>query len=392
MPFSVPVKAGQKYITLLAKDKLGNQTEAVVNGDMAILADARGTQPLLAQIDVVTDSGADVFGSAINNSKQIKPEIIVQGWPDQKTVFLERIYIKGYVKGENNIESLTVNNMPVLTHPGQVIFFNRLKRLKSGKNTITIRAEDEFGNVTVKEIFIHREVPQVFKPNYRYCLAMHLFDSLEDGPSGKQTLFQHLFLKRLVDHNRFQILLRQELKTFFSEYKNDVVFSEDAAFEQKGLTPDAALLGSVYKTRNGIEIVARFVDVKTGEILAIKDVYSESEDRPTLASMAEKLAEKFHRTFPLMDARITQIEKGRFTMASEKWIPEKGEITMKWPLIIYRKTEPEHNPITGNSLGSDTKIIGDARVEGIAEDNYLAAPLNGQEFERIKQGDRVITR
>ncbi len=367
VPFSVPIKSSMKHITLLARDKLGNETYADINADVTSVL---GSAPVL-----LADAGAVPM---FVKSENIKPEIILNMQPDQETVFLENIYIKGKAKG-NTIESLTINGTPVLNQTGHVIFFNYFVRLEKGKNRVTIRATDKFGNTGIKDILIIRQVPEVFKLKYRYCLAMHPFDNMTDDRNqiAKYGLFQNIFLKQLVALNRFQIMTREK--------------SASPMFEQENLkTPDAALMGNIYKTRSGIEITARLADIRSGEILAIKDAYSEAGDRSALAGMAEKLAEKFHRKFPLMDAAVTEMKEGKLIVTPETWTPEKGDIKMKWPLIIYRQKNQGYNPVREEPSGSDTKMIGDAAIHGMTGENYLVRPDNGQKIE-IKEGDRVVT-
>jgi hypothetical protein len=361
-PFSVPLKIGTDAVALLAKDRLGNETKAVITRDMLNAEDNDEKLYLLASL--MSDA------SAVRRPQSNAPEIILKNCADQQTVFQERIELNGQVTGENIIESLTVNDVPVPGSGGRVIFFNYTPILKIGQNTVTIKTADELGNTSIKEIRIFREIPEILKPKYRYSLSMHPFEEMTGNEHGsrERRIFQSLFLKHLLDRSRFQLMMREE---------------SDAAFSgsPEGKTPDATLLGSIYETGNGIEIASRLVDIRTGEILAIKDVYSETSGKSALDAAAQKLSEKFHRAFPLMDAGIVQIAKESFTVVPEKWIPGKGKIKMKWPLIVYRQKSD-----------ADAGVIGNARIEGISDENYQASPLNAQEIEFIKEGDRVITR
>lgn len=367
IPFSVPLKIGKDHTVLLAKDRLGNETEAVITPGMANAGDSE--EPIYLLASLMSDA------SAVRRPKSSAPEIMLEGCPERQRVFQERIDLNGQITSENIIESLTVNDVPVPGSGGPVIFFNYTLLLKIGPNTVTIKTADDLGRTNIKEIQIIREISEVLKPKYRYCLAMHPFDDLAGNESsGNRRIFQSLFLKYLLDQNRFQIMAREESGAAFEGYDKGDAFPEKKA-------SDAALLGSIYETRNGIEIASRLVDIRTGEILAIKDAYSESPSKSALDAAAQKLSEKFHRDFPLMDAGIVRIAKESFTAVPEKWTPGKGKIRMKWPLIVYRQKSD-----------ADAKVIGTARVESISDENYRALPLNIREIEFIKKGDRVITR
>ncbi|PXF57647.1 MAG: hypothetical protein C4B58_09145 [Deltaproteobacteria bacterium] len=376
--FSVSIRPGIKGMTILAMDRLGNQTQASVNAGISALS----PYPLLMAQNLVDAAIYAVQASpALPSFKGIqRPEITLSGWRDEETAFLERVYIDGQVRGQSNIEELTINNTLVHQRAGRIISFNYLIALKEGKNTIRIRARDESGNTSIKEIFITRRIPRVFQLEQRYSLAMYPFDNTY--LTAEPGLFQYLFLRDLADRNRFQIMVRKKLKKILREQKLDLG-SKSPPQEVK--PPLSTLLGTIYETRNGIEIVTRLIDNKTSKILAIKDVYSDSKDHSALKSLAGKLAEKFHREFPLIDAMITKI-------TGEKLIAElgKGKANMGWPLIVYREDEPRRNPVTGRMLGSDTRIIGDACIDQLMKGKCGATLASDQKLE-IRTGDRLIT-
>lgn len=376
--FSVPIRPGIKSVTILAMDRLGNQTLASVNVGMT----AHSPYPLL-----VAQNLADATIYAVQAPPALpgfkgtrRPEITLSGWRDEETAFLERVYIDGHVRGQSNIEELTIDNTPVHQRAGRIIFFNHLIALKEGKNTIRIRARDESGNTSIKEICITRRIPRVFQLEQRYSLAMYPFDNTY--LTAEPGLFQYLFLMDFADRNRFQIMVRKKLKKILHEQKLDLGSKSP---HQEVKPPLSTLLGTIYETRNGIEIVTRLIDNKTSKILAIKDVYNDSKDHSALKSLAGKLAEKFHREFPLIDAMITKT-------IGKKLIAELGKekANMGWPLIVYREDEPRRNPVTGRMLGSDSKIIGDACIDQLMKGKYGATLVSDQKLE-IRIGDRVIT-
>jgi hypothetical protein len=375
--FSLPIRPGIKGMTLLAADRLGNQTLAQVNAGIS----AHSPYPLLVALNLADVTTIVQAPPALPGSTNtLRPEITLSGWRDEKTAFLERVYIDGQVRGQSNIQELSINNTPVHQRAGRIIFFNHLIALKEGKNTIRIRARDESGNTSIKEVCITRRIPRVFQLEQRYSLAMYPFDNTY--LTAEPGLFQYLFLRNLADRNRFQIMVRKKLKKILHEQKLDLG-SKSPPQEVK--PPLSTLLGTIYETRNGIEIVTRLIDNKTSKILAIKDVYNDSKDHSALKSLAYKLAEKFHREFPLIDAMITQT-------TGKKLIAElgKGKANMGWPLIVYRENEPRRNPVTGRMLGSDTRIIGDACIDQLMKGKCGATLVSDQKLE-IRIGDRVIT-
>jgi hypothetical protein len=150
------------------------------------------------------------------------------------------------------------------------------------------------------------------------------------------------------------------------------------------IAAQAIITGSIIETRTGIEVVARMIDTETSEILATEDVYDEVEDLPTMRILAEGMAIKFHRDFPLVDGLI--IEQKR-----ENIFTDLGEnvIKLRRRLIVYRE-EPIKHPLTGKVLGADNEILGHARVTQVMPE-MSKAELVDVRPEAIKSQDRVIT-
>ncbi|RLC11695.1 MAG: hypothetical protein DRI57_18565 [Deltaproteobacteria bacterium] len=135
-------------------------------------------------------------------------------------------------------------------------------------------------------------------------------------------------------------------------------------------TCHSLLLGDTCESLKGTEIIASLTDIRSGEILAVKDVYSESEARSSLTVMAKRLAEKFHRAFPLTESLITDISGKRIHAAFED-----GHIAERWPVIIYRE-----------QVSSDTEIIADAVM---GKDKAIFAK---DRIADIRVGNKVIAR
>jgi len=141
---------------------------------------------------------------------------------------------------------------------------------------------------------------------------------------------------------------------------------------------------SIIETGTGIEIVARWIDTETSEILAVEDVYDEVKDLPALRLLAQGMAVKFHRDFPLLDGLIIR-QKGKYIFTDLG----QDKIRIQRRLIIYRE-EPITHPVTGKVLGADNVIIGRARVTQVMPDLSKAEISVGRDIS-IKPMDKVIT-
>jgi phage terminase large subunit-like protein len=132
------------------------------------------------------------------------------------------------------------------------------------------------------------------------------------------------------------------------------------------------MTGSIIETRTGIEIVGRMIDTETSEILATEDVYDEIKDIPALRTLAEGMAIKFHREFPLLDGVVIQ-QKGKYIFIDLG----QDKIKLQRRLIVYRE-EPIKHPVTGKVLGADNEIVGRARVTQVSPEMSKAEVIRGK--------------
>lgn len=348
--FSVSFEPGTMSVSLLAEDKLGNQTAALLNAEPT--AQYHSFPLLLAQHfpQIATDAQSP---AAISQASQ--PQIRVNNLSDQETVFTEILSVQGQVSSKDNIESVLINDRPVANAHGSDIFFNHSVRLREGENRITIRARDSSGRESVRELDITREIPEIFKPEYRCTFKARQFDfhSFEDtGEIADGRMFESLFLDNLTSGKRFQIRM--------TGTKNEGNERKPARF---------LLMGYIYKTGLGIEIVAEVVDIETSET-EYMDVYSELENRSFLKALADALSKKFHKAFPLIKGKITS-ENGENFLADM----EKAGIRMRWPIVV----------------GTERAFIGNAFISEKRKNGICCIRLTSLNRDRPVTGDWVIT-
>lgn len=386
--FTAPLRPGAKHVVLLAKDSLGNETKAEVNMEDI---SARKRYPLLAALDfgkTMSDAGGIKLAFSFGKKDIRKPSVKLPGWSEEQTVFLKKAYVEGEVRDENNIVDLTVNDTPVLRRKGRIIFFNHLVDLKEGENIIKVMARDKAGNTAVKKISIIREIPKVLQIGSRFSMSLLPFEN-KGTDTGLNFMFENLFSTRLMDQNRFRLIEREKLDKILQEQnlsRTKLIDRKTAIEVGRLVAASSTLIGNFIETRIGIEAVARLVDNETSEILAIKDVYDEFKDRAALMSMAEGMAIKFHREFPLVDGMIVRT-KGKSFYADLG----KGKTKPNRRLIIYREGESIRHPETGKILGSDTKIVGYARVTQVMDQMSKAVLIKGLKGEDIRMQDKVMT-
>jgi len=314
------------------------------------------------------------------------PTIRLKGFTNKQTVFLPKIYIEGQVTGESKIVELSINNVPVLRRKGLSIFFSHLSELREGENSITVEAVDENGNRATKTISVTRAIPKALQLDKRLSMTVLPFE--QTGAVSEAGLsFQDNLIDSLVDQDRFWVIERAKLDLILQEQKlsrSGLIDRRTALRLGRLVAAQAIVTGSIIETRTGIEIVGRMIDTETSEILATEDVYGEVKDLPALRSLAEGMAIKFHRDFPLVDGVVIQ-RKGSEILTDLG----KDKVKLHRRLLVYRE-HPVRHPLTGKVLGADNEIIGRARVIQVMPEMSKAELLDASTGV-IKSLDKVIT-
>jgi tetratricopeptide (TPR) repeat protein/TolB-like protein len=373
------ITAGE--LVLVARDRLGNETSARIPCPQA---SGWHVPVMLAWAD--QSAGSHVLGALFGPRDTLAPTIILKGWTETQTVYLDKIYLEGQVSDQSKIESLTLNQMPILRRKGQSIFFSHLMELQKGENAINIAARDEAGNEAIKRITVTRNVPQALQLAERLSLTVLPFE--QKGAVSEASLsFQDNLINALVNQDRFRVIEREKLDLVLQEQKlsrSELIDASTALRLGKLIAAHSIVTGSMIETRNGIEIVSRMIDTETSEILATEDVYDEEKDLPAMKSLAVGMALKFHRDFPLLGGLVIQCKgKNIFTDLGQ------DRIGLQRRLIVYRE-EPIKHPVSGKILGADNEILGRARVTQVLPDMSKAELIGGKP-EAVKMMDKVIT-
>jgi len=379
--FRQRVPKARKELEMVARDRLGNETSATLP-----LGLSGKTWPSIRLALAGSGESPLVLAASAAGKDTRPPEIKLKGWTESQTVFLDKIYVEGQVVDEGTVESLTINKTPVLRRKGQSIFFSHLAELREGDNEILVEARDQAGNLAEKKLLVKRRVPQALQLQERLSLSVLPFE--QNGVVSESSVsFQDRLIDSLVNQNRFRVVERAKLDVILQEQKlssTELIDKNTALRLGKLVAAQSIVTGSIIETGTGTEIVARLADTETSEILASEDVYDEVKDPAGLRGLAEGMAVKFHRAFPLLDGLILQ-QRGNaiFTDLGQ------DKVKLNRRLIVF-KEEPLKHPVTGKILGADNVVVGRARVSQVMPEMSKADLLDGKP-EAVKPHDRVIT-
>lgn len=379
--FSHTLATATESLDLLARDRLGNETSArfVMNRSQAT------RMPLLLASS--EPLGGSHFDIALFEQKDTRPpNIYLKLWTDNQTVFLDKAYLEGQVSDESKIVSLTINQVPVLRGRGTVVFFNHVAELKEGENIIVIEARDEAGNTATKKVSVIRRIPKAMQLAERLSLTVLPFEQ-KGEVSDASFSFRDNLIDSLVAESRFRVIERDRLDLILKEQeisRSKLIDRSTALKVGKLAAAESIVMGSIVETRTGIEIVSRMFDTETSDIVATADVYGEVKDLPALRYLAQGMAIKLHRDFPLVDGMVLE-QKGKDIVTDLG----ENEVKLYRKVIVYRE-KPVKHPVTGKILGADSEVIGRARVTQVLPKMSKAELVTGKSGA-IEPQDKVMT-
>ena len=235
----------------------------------------------------------------------------------------------------------------------RVLSFHEAIPLELGKNSILITAIDINGKSAQKQLTINREVSEVFKLKYRMGFECHpLFSGfVKKRPSIKQ-LFTYLFsskkdvdldrfpefnwfhsvlIDKIASPKRFRVFLSKELKGIITDWHQ----KQDCDVSRQSNPPLYLLMGDIFITKQGVEVVLKIVQKETSTIVSMIDDFSDVMNVNSLTLSAKKLSDQLHTIFPLVKGKVSKIEINQLKVTFDK----NANIRLGQPVILYRYQE-----------------------------------------------------
>jgi len=194
----------------------------------------------------------------------------------------------------------------------------------------------------------------------------------------------------LAEQRRFNLIERERMDAILNELKlsqTELVDPGTAAKVGRVAVADAIMTGTIYETKDSIEVLTRLVDTETSTIIDSEDVFDQDKSLSNLKVLMAGLALKYRQSFPVLEGIIIKKE-GKGVLidlgSAEKVREEMG-------VILYREGEQLKHPVTGRVLGSEPVELGEGRIEDVHE-NFSKAIIRKGKPENVRIQDRVITK
>ena len=380
--FKMTVPDGK--ITVVAKDRAGNVTRAIVRENEFDLEKAAG-YPRLASLSsaglltsgfkVVSDAPGPMFASTAAEPVDTEPPYIrLESLGPEQETYDDMILLEGKVSDSSLLIYITVNGEPVLNRKGRRIYFSILKKLETGENEFRLVAADEHGNKIGKTIKVTRKVHKIRQIGSRMSVAILPFEQKGESSNIGEIVHDQM-IDSFLEQARFNIVERKKIDAILRELKlssTELVNPDEAAKLGKIVAAQSMLAGSVIESPDSIEILGRLIDTETATVLASNDIFGEDKGLGSIDNLLDSLAFKFKKDFPLVEGILLEVRDDEVLID----IGKKKLIKPNVRLICYREGPPIKHPVTGRMLGSEPEILGKLKVEEVYDDFSKAAVLD----------------
>ena len=398
---TVELEEGSNQILLAATDVAGNTTTGELNltyiPQLALqdhILDHKPIEPtepiLLAMTGTVTsDAGMRGLYSAAKSKAAFR--LRFKDLTATQTVYYDTLFVDGSATGTNTIESVSINDEPLLILPGRTVYFNQLMELQEGENSLTIEVTDSKGHSATKTVQIIRKIPKVHQIGSRMSLAILPFEIKGQTSMASEVVYDNL-IDAFIEQDRFHIVTRgAELEAVLREQKlsqTDLVDKGTAVRVGQLVAAEGIIMGTIRETADAIEIYARLVNTETSSIMEAKDVYSQDKDLSQIQYLTNGLALKLKHSFPLIEGLVIQT-KGTNIYAD---FGSFKSIKKEMRFIVFRQGQQIVHPVTGKVLGSETEELGVATVVEVYEDMSIGKLIADFDPRKISVKDLVITK
>ena len=406
-------------ITCLAEDAVGNKTVAFISissgaaaylpvyRQMIAFAGSSDSWPPFSGMTLPSTERPHRMAAAGTADGSSSAHIDFKGLRDGQTVFLDTLFVEGTAFSPEGIKDITVNGDSFLGAEKDASFaaflkelaqqkksslsFSKLIKLQEGSNPITVTLIDSNGKELSRTIQVVSKVSKALQVGSRLTLTIYPFKEKKAGADSMADYVQRLLSSAFVNQKRFNILERQELNKLLEEQRlsQEEIFNQATAVKLgRMMAAEAIILGDIMATEGSVEIVGRMVDTETSLILAEKDVYWEGQIKAGFKDALAGLALKFAQQFPVCEGSVINIKAKEiiFNLGSEHAIFQG----MKF--LAYRDTDSIIDPATGQSLGTDTEVLGVLSAKEIHEKFSKGTIIKILAPNKIAAKDKIITK
>ncbi len=333
------------------------------------------------------------------------PYVYIEGLKNGQTAYLDELNVQGSACFKGSLKQLIINGYPLLfdededlssfmkvlkEKKGNYAAFSKKLRLRNGKNRIRASFFDNTGDEFNRVVFITKKEQIVKQIVSRMSIAVLPFEETRIKNGRDKQYVGAVLETAFKAQERFNILPGIEVENILVKRAADKEKFNGKWAADLGMMMDvdAVMIGEISRSDRSVEINSRFIDPKTGSVLAEKDVYWECSSFSGYRQKVDMLAGKFKKHFPMLESEILGMKKGKAVIG----VGKDQSVKKRMSFIVYNGGNTILNDDNTDCLGSDTVVSGLLSLEKISPASSLAGILKTFDGLTLKAGDKVIAK
>ena len=326
-----------------------------------------------------------------------EPRVRFQNLRDGQRYLMEEIVVALNVDAADPLANVQLNGIDLDLIPDRKVqHLSRRAPLTVGENQILALAGDVQGRFGKADVSIERQLTTVERLEERLVVAV--LGSVREGSAPLMTNEDDVIMDELAReldyYERFNFVDRDLLPEILTEQELSAALgSRDERLALRRLRPAEVLfIGKVRRDVNTIEIILEAISTETGLFVARADVAGKANDLDELRMLVQNLALRVVQEFPRVQGHVALVRSPN-SFISNLCKAHRVRESMKY--VVFRYGPTIIDAVTGDNLGRDTEILGNALVQSVDEKKSLAELLadDGEpEREPIREGDQVVTK
>ena len=315
------------------------------------------------------------------------PTIDLDGFMDGQRIYLDEVYVDGWVTDSTDIVEITCNGEQLGVPPGNHLYFGYTwGPLKSGTNTLQIQARNALDQTSEITLRVLREMRPDLDPGQRLCILINDFEAVgKVSNSSLGARFRIEIQRALMARDRFHVVAsKKDLAAVLTE--RELADSRLRAPDRALRTADMMIEGHFLEYEDLYVLDVSVFNVQDGRMLIETTLAPLDRSPDSLSRLAHALVLKLEQMFPVVQGTITNVTPTILCSLSR----EDG-IRAGTQVVVFRTSSEPFQATEGRTVGSPHYPIGTMTVSHVGRDSCTLRPDPNMK-EQPKVDDIVVTK
>jgi len=388
-----------------SRDSLGNITRGrlpvstvVVSGDPVGVTFAAYHSPVFVESDsavAVIVNNLLVLSAKPSESAAAGLRLGFANLREGQKLRLDEVVVSLEIDSQDPVDQVSLNGIPLETIQGRTA--QRIARrvpLELGSNALVVAARDTAGHTAESTLTVVREPTPLDQPQTKLNVAFlgNVWRGNSPKLEGEADFILDAVSRELYRHRRFgEIVDRQNLPEILAEQELSAALGKPETRLTLGkiIPAEVMIIGRVRRDAETIEIVVEGFSTETSRRVMRADVAGRADDLDQLDRLARDLALSIIQELPRVSGNVALAKSDAVFVSN---LGEADLIRESMKYVVYRLGEDVLDPNTGESLGRDIEIVGEALVNLVEARKSTAEIVSLKLPPGAKVGDQLVTK